>query len=79
MKRLLLIVAILFCVTGCTEYYRCPRCEAAYKRPAFRHGLPGQMVLECRACPGKIKLLKCSEEESGWSEERYQTRGDEIP
>lgn len=48
------------------DYYRCPKCGAAYKQYWYQGGLPGQCKYECGACG--TKLRQCSAEESGWVE-----------
>lgn len=87
----LLAVLLSVClIGGCgiseDEYYECQKCGVAYKRPAFRKGFPGQTNTKtCRAvdnspnqtCSGR--LIKCSEAVSGWDEDRFQSRGNEIP
>jgi hypothetical protein len=85
-KRILLAV-LLVVAGGCGDsYYKCLKCGAAYKSPAFRKGFPGQTnTRTCRAiddspnqtCDGR--LIYCTEADSGWNEGRFQKRGNEIP
>lgn len=75
-----IIVIVLLCcaLVGCyDEFYKCRSCGAAYKHPAFRKGLPGQVNTDtCRSCGGVLREV--SEEESGWDEDRYREYGNEI-
>lgn len=72
----LFCMALLICLSGCTSYYKCEDCGAAYK---YSTGFPGQFNLnDCGDCGTRHSLKKCSESESGWDEERYQRNGNEV-
>ncbi len=59
------ILGLAFLWGGPDVYFKCTMCNAAFKSPAWHHGLPGQMVTDkCRYCNGRLR--KCSKELSGW-------------
>lgn len=66
MKRLLSCL-ILMLVAGCTQYYKCPLCSAAYRQRWCETGLPGQFRYECKLCGGELR--SCGKEESGWDDQ----------
>jgi len=79
-KKILLgiLLAMIVFVAGCSDrFFQCTTCGSSYKSPAMSPGLPGQFDFStCRGCGGH--LVERDEDQSGWNEEQYQERGNEI-